>query len=589
MVNTNWDLSHLYNSNDDFLDDFENAKKMLKNLEKFKNNLNKNDKKILLDYFKADDEISVTLEKLAVYAKCKLDDDGKNQDNLKNYQIISDFFSTINEKLAFTKTELSSLSNEFLNELKNDIDFKDYDRVIDFVLRNKAHTLSEDREVLMASLSGFQTQDDIYSNLSDVEMEHGSFINESGEEIKLSNGTYGSFLKSPSQEIRKRVMKAFLTEYGKLNITYAMLYLSHVKYINFVAKEKGFESALDMYTYHEEVSKDIICKNIENVSKKANLIQEYFELKKEFLKLDTFYSCDISAGFSDKKESISYEDAVNNVKNSFAPLGEDYVKMFEQAINDGWIDALPRDKKASGGYTISAYGSHPYILLNFDGTESWASAIAHEFGHAMHSYYSESSQPYSKAQYTIFVAEVASLTNEILYINYRLKNETDRLKKIQIISEFLQVFYLNVFDASLLAEFELFVHDELQKGVSLTAEELNNKYLELNKKYFENKVVLTDEYVYNWSRKHHIFRDYYLYKYSTGFVSASVVAQKIMNDKNGEYLKKYKKFLSLGGAIDPVSSLKVAEVDILADDTYEIAFNLFEDYLNQLKSLTKEN
>ena len=319
------------------------------------------------------------------------------------------------------------------------------------------------------------------------------------------------------------------------------------------------------------------------------MLQEYFELKKDFLKLDTFYSCDISAGFSNKKESISYEEAVNNVKNSFAPLGNDYVEMFEKAVNEGWIDALPRDKKASGGYTISSFGSHPYILLNFDGTESWASAIAHEFGHAMHSYYSESTQPYSKAQYTIFVAEVASLTNEILYINYRLKNEEDRLKKIQIISEFLQVFYLNVFDASLLAEFELFVHDELQKGVSLTAEELNNKYLELNKKYFANKVVLTDEYVYNWSRKHHIFRDYYLYKYSTGFVAASVVAQKIMNDETGAYLSKYKKFLSLGGSIDPVSSLKVAEVDILSSDTYEIAFNLFEKYLNELKKLTKEN
>lgn len=588
MINTNWDLSHLYASNEEFLKDFEVAKNMLKNLEKFKNNLGKNDKKILLNYFKTDDEISVILEKLAVYAKCKLDDDGKNQDNLKNYQMISDFFSNINERLAFAKTELSSLSNEFLNELKNDEDFKDFDRVIDYILRNKAHTLSEDREVLMASLSGFQAQDDIYSNLSDVEMEHGSFIDENGQEIKLSNGTYASFLKSPSQEIRKRVMKAFLAEYGKLNITYAMLYLSHVKYINFVAKEKGFSSALDMYTYKEEVSKDIIFKNIENVSSKAKLLQEYFELKKDFLKLDKFYSCDISAGFSDKKEAISYDEAVNNVKNSFAPLGKDYVEVFEKAVSEGWIDALPRDKKASGGYTISAFGSHPYILLNFDGTESWASAIAHEFGHAMHSYYSESSQPYSKAQYTIFVAEVASLTNEILYINYRLQNETDRLKKIQIISEFLQVFYLNVFDASLLAEFELYVHDELQKGVSLTAEDLNNKYLELNKKYFANKVVLTDEYVYNWSRKHHIFRDYYLYKYSTGFVSASVVAQKIMNDKDGEYLKKYKKFLSLGGSIDPVSSLKVAEVDILSNDTYDIAFNLFEKYLKELKRLTKE-
>lgn len=588
MINTSWNLTHLYRSNDDFLADFELAKNGLKNLEKFKNKLEKNDKKIILDYFKLDDEVSVTLEKLAVYAKCKLDDDGKDVTNLKNYQMISDFFSEINQKLAFSKTELASLSDEFLNEIKNDKDFKDYDRVVDYILRNKKHTLSEDREVLLALVSSFQNNDDIYSNLSDVEMYHGSFVDENGEKIELTNGNYVSYLKSPSQELRKTVMKGFLAEYGKLNLTYSALYLSHVKHVNFVAKEKGFDSALDMYTYREEVSSDIIRKNIENVSKKVNLIQEYFEAKKNYLNLETFYSSDISANFSQSKENVEYSQAVEDVKNSFAPLGKDYVEMFEKAVNEGWIDALPRKNKASGGYTISAYGSHPYILLNFDNTQSWASAIAHEFGHAMHSYYSESSQPYSKAQYTIFVAEVASLTNEILYNYYLLQKETDKDKKIQIISELLQVFYLNVFDASLLAEFEIYVHEELQRGVSLTAEELNKKYLELNKKYLGNNVVLLDEYVYNWSRKHHIFRDYYLYKYSTGFISAATVAHKIMNDKTGEYLKKYKKFLSLGGSLDPVASLKIAEVDILSDDTYEIAFNLFENYLENLEHLTKE-
>lgn len=588
MVNTSWNLSHLYRSNDDFLSDFDCVKNGIKNLEKFKNKLKKNDKKIILEYFKLDDEVSVTLEKLAVYAKCKLDDDGKDVTNLKNYQMISDFFSEINQKLAFSKTELAELSDEFLNELKADECFKDYDRVVDYIIRNKKHTLSEDREVLLALVSSFQNNDDIYSNLSDIEMYHGSFIDENGEKIELTNGNYASYLRSPSQEIRKNVMKNFLAEYGKLNLTYSALYLSHVKHVNFVAKEKGFDSALDMYTYREEVSSDIIRKNIENVSKNAGLMREYFETKKKYLNLENFYSSDISANFSQNKESVEYEKAVEDVKNSFMPLGSDYVQMFEKAVNDGWIDALPRKNKASGGYTISAFGSHPYILLNFDGTQSWASAIAHEFGHAMHSYYSESSQPYSKAQYTIFVAEVASLTNEILYNYYLLQKETDKLKKIQTISELLQVFYLNVFDASLLAEFEIYVHEELQKGVSLTAEELNKKYLELNKKYLGNNVVLLDEYVYNWSRKHHIFRDYYLYKYSTGFISAATVAHKIINDKTGEYLKKYKKFLSLGCSLDPVASLKIAEVDILSDETYEIAFELFKNYLENLKTLTKE-
>ena len=588
MVNTRWNLSHIYISNDDFLLDFSKAKKYLKNLEKYKNNIKNNDKKIILNYFYEEQELSLILEKMAVYAKCKLDDNGKDNVALKNYQMISDFFSEVNQVLAFSKSELAELDEEFLKRIQKDSDFSDFDRQIEFIIRNKKHTLSEKEERVLASMSAFSNTDDIYSNLSDIEMYHGSYIDENGKEIKLNNGNYGSALKSSRQDIRKQVMDNFLAEYGKLNLTYVSLYLSHVKYINFLAQERGFESALDMYTYDEEVSASIIRKNIENVSKKANLVQEYFEIKRNYLGLDKFYTSDISANFVNQESQVDYEKALNDVSKAFLPLGKDYVQVFEQAIKDGWIDAMPRENKASGGYTISAFGMHPYILLNFDGTAHWASAIAHEFGHAMHSYYSESTQPYAKASYTIFVAEVASLTNEILYNHYLIEKETDKVKKIQLISELLQVFYLNVFDASLLAEFEIFVHEGLQNGISLTAEELNQKYLELNQKYFGNKVVLTDNYVYNWSRKPHIFRDYYLYKYSTGFISAATVAKKILNDKTGEYLKKYKNFLSLGGSLDPVASLKVADVDILSDETYKIGFDLFEDYLNKLKILTKE-
>lgn len=588
MINTTWDLSHLYKTNDDFLADFETAKKLLKNLEKFKNNIRKNDKKIILESFKADDEFSVILEKLAVYTKCKLDDDGKDLVNLKNYQIIEDFFAEVSQKLAFESTEIAELSDEDLMKLKNDPDFKDYDRQLDFIIKNKKHTMSEEQEVRLATLAAFQNTDDIYSNLSDIEMYHGSFVDENGNKIELHNGNYTSNLRNPSQEIRKSVMKNFLAEYGKLNLTYSALYLSHVKYINFLAKEKKFESALDMFTFKEDVSSNIIRKNIENVQKNVNLIQEYFDIKKKYLKLNNFYSSDMFTDFLNQKDEIEYETAVNNVKAAFLPLGEDYVKVFEQAINEGWIDAFPRKNKASGGYTISAFGEHPYILLNYDKTASWASAIAHEFGHAMHSYYSDKAQPYSKAQYTIFVAEVASLTNEILYNYYMLEQETDNDKKIQIIADLLQVFYSNVFDATMLSEFEIFVHEELQNGSSLTSEDLNNKYLELNKKYLGNNVVLLDEFVYNWSRKPHIFRDYYLYKYSTGFISAATIAKKIIDDKSGEFVKKYKEFLSIGGSLDPVSSLKVATVDIELDETYDIAFDLFRDYLSKLKDLTKE-
>ncbi len=588
MVNTNWNLSDIYKTNEEFVNDLKLSKKLIKNLEKFKNKLNKNDKATILEYFKQDSECSIILEKLAVYARVKIDDNGKDEVALKNYAEINQLFSQMGESLAFVKTELSSLSDEFLNSLLADVDFEDYSREIEQIIREKKYTLSKEKEAIIARVSNFSDSDDVYSTLTDIEMNHGEFKDEKGEVHKLTTGNFNLFMKSPSASERKSVYEAYLKEYKNLNLTLSNLYVSHIKYMNFIAQIHGYGSVKDMLSYGEEVSSDIQMTNIKEVSAKKALLQEYFKLKKKILKLDEFYVSDIFADIStEKKEQISYEDAVNDIANAFKVLGADYVDMFKRAIKDGWIDAFPRDNKASGGYTIHTYSLHPYILLNFDGTQYWKSAIAHEFGHAMHSYYSAKVQPYAKSSYTIFVAEVASLTNEILLAHYELKNSKDKAQKVQILSEFLQLFYLNVYNSSLLAEFEIFAHDKLQNGEVLSASDMNQEFLKISEKYLGESVKFNENYEYDWSRKSHIFRDFYLYKYSTGLISACVIATKILNDKTGEYLKKYKEFLSLGGSKDPVSSLLVADVDILSPKTYELAFKMFEEFLNNLKNLTE--
>lgn len=583
-----WNLDDLYDSNEKFNDDFRLVKEYLEEICKFKNKLKKNNKKILKKYFEIDEKFSKILEKIAVYAHCKHDDNAKDEVADKNYTLVNDFFAKASEKCSFVKPELSLLSEKFLKELKKDKDFEDYSRTIDYLIRTKKYTLSSENEEILATVSGFSSTDDIYSVLSDIEMNHGSVVDEQGNEIKLTTGNYNSLLKSKSQKFRKTVMEAYLKEYGRLNMTYAGLYISHAKHINFIAKLRGFNSALDMETYYEEVDSNIMLKNIEFVSKKSYLLQDYFKLKKEILKLKDFYSSDINADIVYLKDKVSFADSVKDIKEAFAPLGEEYQLMFEKALNDGWIDVNPRENKASGGYTISTYCCHPYILLNFDGTAYWKSAIAHEFGHAMHSYYSAKAQPYAKADYTIFVAEVASLTNEILLARYLLSKEKNKKKKMQIICDFLGTFYLNVFNSSMLAEFELFVHNSLWQGISLTSSDLNKKFVSLTDKYFNDSVTLVSGFEYDWERKSHIFRDYYLYKYSTGFISACAVASKILADNTGEYVKKYKQFLSLGGSIDPVESLKKAEIDITSEETYNFAFSIFEEFLNELKSIYKE-
>jgi len=585
-----WDLSHLYKSNADFLSDFEQSKKYLKNIEKFKGKLKKNNSDDILEYFLMDTKLSVILEKLAVYAFCKQDDNGKDNENVKNYSMISDFFSKASEELAFAKTELAILDEKFLKSLLNDSRFKDYDRTIIDVIRYKKHTLSEKEEQNLAIISGFNNTDDISSLLSNIEMNHGTIVDEDGNEVKLFPGNYSKYMNSPNAEFRKKVSETYLAEYGKLNQTFAGLFTSHVKYQNYLAKCYGFKDVLDMKTYAEEVSPEIMHVNIKNVKKHINLLQKYFRLKKQILKLDKLCSSDIGVSlFNDIFKSVSYEEAVRDIHDSFKVLGDDYVETFDEAVNRGWIDAYPRENKKSGGYTISTYREHPYILLNFDGTMDWASAIAHEFGHAMHSYYSAKNQPYPKYEYTLFVAEVVSLTNEILYNKHLISKTTDKKMKMKLLADFLQLFHLNVYDSVMLAEFELFAHDSLQAGDILTAEDYNNKFVELSKEYFGSTIELNENYKFNWERKSHIYRDYYLYKYSLGLTCACSISRRLLEDGTGEYLNKYKKFLSLGGSEDPISSLKVAEIDVLDAKLYDDAFAMFADYLDELKKLKKEN
>ncbi len=583
-----WNLNDLYESGDQFDADLAKAENLLNKLSKFKGTLSQPNKENILNYFKLDDQFSIIFEKLVVFAHCKRDDDGKNPQNLSFFARVNAFYTKVCSQLSFARAELSGQDLNFLKSLLADAEFSDYSRTIEDVVRLKKHTLLANEERVLSEVASFSDTDDIYDSISDVEMEHGSFVDENGNNIKLTTGNYSLHLKNPNQEIRKQVMENYLFEYKKFNITFSNLYLSHLKLINFLAKEHKYSSALDMMTYEEEVSPEIMLFNIDQVSAKVGLLQDYFKTKQKILKLKTFYTSDISVGVSGDLGHEPFEQAVSDIRASFLPLGEDYQAVFDKALSDGWIDALPRENKASGGYTISAYASHPYILLNYDGTAYWKSAIAHEFGHAMHSFYSSQSQPVAKAQYTIFVAEIASLTNEILFTKFMLKKENNKQKKMQIIVEFLQLFYLNVFNSTMLAEFEKYAHDTLFEGGFLTAEKLNEKYVSLAKKYFGESVVLTENFEFDWQRKSHIFRDYYLYKYSTGLVSACAVATKLLSDKTGEYTKKYKKFLSLGGSTDPISSLKVAEIDITKKETFDFAFDMFESFLNELKALAKE-
>lgn len=608
MIKTKWDLTGIYPTWEEFDSDFEKIKSLLPEFLELKGQFTNGNKKSLLKYFELFEKHDPILEKLAVFARCRKDQNARDSESARKYFAVCDYISIFSEQTAFIKCEISSLDEGFLTSLLSDSDFKNATRFIYSIIREKQHVPTEREEQLMANVSSFSDYHDTFSTLVDIEMHFDDVTDENGEVIKLNNGNYNLYLKSPSQDFRKKVMDTYLEEFQRFKLTISNLYISNVKFKNLVAKLNKFDSMLDMDAHSDEITREIMLNNKAFIEKNAGLLQRFFKIKKKCLGVEKFYASDINAeitlaleeklnrkqndksndNISKKPEQIPFEDCVDDILNSYAPLGKDYQEMFKKALAEGWFDVYPDPDKANGGYTISTYLIHPYILLNHDGTDHWKSAITHEFGHAMHSYYSSAAQPYLKSGYTIFIAEVASLTNEVLLSKYMLEKETDKIKKAKIISNFLSLFYLNVFNTSILSEFEYFAHTKIGEGVSLSADDLSNEYLNICKRYFGDSVEINENFKYDWERKSHIFRDYYVYKYATGLISACAIASKILSDKTGEYTKKYRKFLKIGDSASPLDSLAVAEIDITKEETYNYAFSIFEEYVKKLEELYEE-
>ena len=625
MIKTNWDLTQIFNSNEDFEKSFLKSQELCDELAQMKGKIKNGEKEAVLKCFKLNDAFESLFEKVYIYARCKSDEDGKDDLNNRNYMSVNNFYASSLEKLAFIPCELSALDEQFLTELNNDADFVDYTRTIQEIIESKKHTPSELEEQLLSSVSGFSNYHDMFSTLTEIEMTFGEVEDDDGNKVRLTPANYNLLLRSKKQEVRQNVMKTYLSEFKKFNQTIANLYISNIKYKSLVSKVGKYNSVLHKDSFESEITENIMLKNIEYVSKNSGLMRKFFDLKKKILGLDEFYTSDMNATYTEvfkldknlnsttelktendsentdekfdkieKDKDVSVElvksllSCVEDIKNSYAPLGKDYQDMFEKALSDGWIDFFAKPSKAGGGYTISTFLIHPYILLNYDGTDYWKSAITHEFGHAMHSHYSNLAQPYAKSGYTLFIAEVASLTNEVLLTKYLLSKETNKNKKIEILSNFLSLFYLNVFSTGILAEFEHVSHEKIWNNETMTAKDFTDLYKSICERYYGDSVKLTENFEYDWERRSHIFRDYYLYKYSTGLVSACAIASKIISDTTGEYVKKYKEFLSIGNSKSPLESLKVAEIDITKEETYNYAFSIFEEYLNEMKKLYEE-
>lgn len=572
-----WDLSGYFKTDDNFKKELDFLKTQVKALSSFKGKLN--NEKNILDCLKKDEELSKRLEVLFVYASLKTREDAGNSFYQERLTQVNSLLNEISTENSFISVEIKKNSNSLLEKLQKESDFPNFFKGI---LRNKKHILSEKEEKIL-SMSGDMAGgfSDNFNLFDDADLQFPSVKDSKGKSHKLNHSTYMELMQKDDRTLRKNTLKKFNGQYGKFNNFLASNYINNIKADVFYARASKYKSCLDKAIYLEEASKKVYETLIKAINENLPVFYEYFDVKRQSQGLDKFYIYDQYAREKSVNKKYTFEEAIEIIKQATKPLGKEYQKLIDRAVKERWVDIYPNKNKDSGAFSWGAYGKNPILLTNFIGDTHSLFTLAHELGHSMHTYYSNATQNYDQAGYTIFVAEVASTVNEMLLLKYLQANSKHVNEKIYYLDYFLSEFKATVFRQTMFSQFEQFAHETFEKGEPISAEVLNKYYYELNKKYFGKNVKLIPEIKYEWSRIPHFYRPFYVYKYAIGMISAINLTEFII-PKNPE---KYINFLKSGSTKGPVDLLFDAGVDLNKKETFNNAFNVVKEKIETWKKL----
>jgi oligoendopeptidase F len=581
-----WKLEDMYESLDLWEDDFKKVKGLLSEIVKYRRQLGKSDA-TMLEALKLLDELLSLNDKLFVFARMRRDEDNMNS----TFQSLADRAMSLSTEVyaavSFFEPEIIAIPEERLNSfITNNQELKLYNFYLEEIMRQKKHILSEREEEILALVSEVaQSPKDIFTMLNNADIKFPSIRDENGQEVEITKGNFITLLQSKDRRVRKEVFHALYSSYIDKKNTLAATLSGSIKKSKFFAEVRGYESALHASLDSDNIPVEVYDNLIETVSNNLELLNRYSRIRKKALKLDHLHMYDLYVPIVDQpKENIPYGEALEIVKKGVKSLGEEYIEYLEQAFNSGWIDVFENQGKTSGAYSWGAYKTHPYVLLNYQGTVNDVFTIAHEMGHALHSYYTNITQPYIYSEYKIFVAEVASTVNETLLMKYMLKNTSDKKERAYLLNQYLETFRTTLFRQVMFAEFEKIVHQKAQAGDALTPEELSSIYFGLNEKYYGAEVVVDSDISMEWSRIPHFYNSFYVYKYATGLSAAASLSMQILEE--GEpAVQRYIDFLKSGGSDYPLELLKKAGVDLSIPKPIEDAMKIFEEVLDEIEEL----
>lgn len=581
--NLKWNTSHIYETPELWESDYSFVENNL-DFSKYQGNLNNANN--IFDCMEAINKVMYKLEKLYVYASMRSDEDLRDNANKALLSRAQLLFVKFSSSVSFVRPELTSLSEEMLVSLANDPLLKDYDYTLKSILKAKPHVLSAETEKVLAMggqvFSGFS---DIFRMINNADIEFPVIKTKDGE-VTVSHGVYGMLLYDEDRSVREEAFKKYYACFKKVLNTITANYAGLVNKDVFLARARNYSSCVEKALCEEDVSRTVYDNLLESVNANLDALHHYTRQKKTALNLDEMHMWDFYVPIVEEAQiKLEYEDAFKLVKQGLMPLGEEYQNLLQEAHDNGWIDVLETPGKRSGAYSTGAYGfKHPYVLLNYQQTTSDIFTIAHELGHAMHTYYSNKNQPQEKADYRIFVAEVASTVNEVLLLKHLLNTSTDLRLKKYLLSYYTDMVKSTLFRQTMFAEFEYISHTAVENGIPLTSDYLCGEYLKLNQKYYGEDIVSDTEISWEWARIPHFYNSFYVYKYATGIISAISIAERILTE--GETaVNDYKKFLSSGGSNSPVELLKIAGVDLTDKKAYNVAMKSFKDALDEFDKI----
>ena len=583
-----WALEDVYANNDVWKADLEKARALPAQLAAYKGHLGDSAQK-LLEFLQLGDGISVLFDSLYGYAQRRSDEDTANSLYQGMTSQAMSAMVAVDAASSFETPELLAIPDDKLEQFyKDEPALETYRLALTRIRSKRAHILSDAEEKLLAAAGKMsQAPDSVYSVFADADLKFPSATDKDGNSHPVTHGTYIPLMHSADRVLRKSAFASLYSVYGQFRNTAAALLSAQVKQLKFYADARKYDSTLQASLDGNYVPTEVYTNLISAVHENMAPMYRYVDLRRKLLGVDELHMYDLYTPIvSDVDVNIPYEEAKQTVYDALACMGDDYRAILKEGFDNRWIDVYENVGKCSGAYS-AGLRKHPYVLLNYSGTLDSMFTLAHEMGHAIHSYLSNKHQPVAYSNYSIFVAEVASTCNEALLMQHLLKTTKDKKRRAYLINYFLEQFRTTLYRQTMFAEFELEINRRNERGESLTAESLNALYHELNHQYFGDDIVIDKEIDLEWARIPHFYYDYYVYQYATGYSAAIALSRRILKE-GAPAVKDYIHFLSGGCSTDPISLLRGAGVDMASTAPIHDALQLFDELITEMEQLMEE-